>query len=121
MVHRQSSEVRFVGGAMVVFKPSCVVPLLQVDNVPNALYQHRWAAAGVGQERQQEAKRAQDVRLDNVYWPVGGNPNAATHCEEYDNLSAETHHERSLKHTVSRRRWKSSRKQARCAKMDWPF
>merc|ERR1712050_280546 len=78
IVHRQSSEVRFVGDAMVVFNTSCVVPLLQVDNMPGTLYQERWKEADqLRNEGELKGSAKQNLCTLNAFWPAGGNPNVS--------------------------------------------
>jgi hypothetical protein len=77
-VHRSSSEVLFVGQAMVVFNPSCVAPLFRVDNIPHSLYRgDPPPAAGQATPAAVQQDSVEEDPDCPWLWPAEGNPNHA--------------------------------------------
>lgn len=112
-VHKDTGEVRHVGDAMVVFNPSCVAPLLRVDNIPNALYKHPPPSPESGPSPNQDEDEAAR-QWQTIYWPSEGNLNKMT--TKSDDLLTASSHEKRVKRVMARCARQHNRRAAREAK-----
>lgn len=103
-VIKESSEVRHIGDAIVVFNPSCVVPLFRVDNISGAFYQREWIA----KTNTSEEKPTLDLDGENASEITSGSSSL------YGCTPSATRHEIILRRNVERR----SRQRGRCQDRD---
>jgi hypothetical protein len=120
-VLKESSEVRHVGDAMVVFSRSCVTPLFRVDRM-TGLYKPQWKIhAGENMDEKAEETASTGIsepRLVDAYWPLGGNPNTSGACPGPPlSEGMATRHEISVQRDVQRRRRQRDRYQGRYEKL----
>jgi len=118
-LHRETGDLRHVGSALVIFNPSCVVPLLQVDSMPRAkLYRSNWAPPQAPAQQADWHEQKMKRELELACWPPAGNPNRsiALRSDQQAAMAEGLPHLIAVRRRRARLKWQQGRHAAREAK-----